>query len=122
MQTVQGSVVTALVPLVRSEHFAHVTQEYRGKVARDLVGLLTQEHRWDYEKFNPLNDYQRHLYALFLRLAGIPGRDVWKQLWAISVDVSESQRYRYIEDVMCSSIVGFTSPTMPTREPLGTVP
>ena len=111
---------TALVPVLRPEHFVDVPQEFRGKVARDLKAHLTSENRWDYAKFNALNDYQRHLYALFLRLAGIPQKHVWVRLWNISVDVSEQQRTQYIEDVLLSSIVGFA--TLEPRQPLGVVP
>lgn len=111
---------TALVPFLRPEYFGHVTQEYRGKVARDIVEHLTPEGRWDYSKFNALNDYQRHLYALFLRLAEVSQRDIWRHLWQISVDVSEQQRPMYIEDVLKSGIVGF--PALEPRQPLGVVP
>ena len=114
------TVSTALVPVLHPDHFAHVGQEYRAKVARDLVAHLTPERRWDHAKSNLLNDYQRHLYALFLRLAGVPRKDIWTHLYRISVDVSEHQRPLYIEDVLFSSIVGF--PSLDTREALGVAP
>lgn len=110
----------ALVPVLQPEHFQHVAQEYRGKVARDMVAHLTAEHRWDYSKFNALNDYQRHLYALFLRLAGIPQKAVWMRLWQISVDVSLPQRALYVEDVLKSGIVGY--PALDVRQPMGVMP
>lgn len=113
---------TALVPVLKPEHFSHVTQEYRGKVARDLVSHLTSEHRWNYETFNALNDYQRHLYALFLRLAAIELHAIWRRLWVISVDVSEAQRSRYIDDILYSGIVGFPAPDFVPREPMGVAP
>ena len=110
---------TALVPILTPEHFAHVVQEFRGKVARDLKAHLTAENRWDYSQFNALNDYQRHLYALFLRLADVPYKLIWGRMWDISVDVSRMQRERYVEDVLYSSIVGFTAPSVTPKHPLG---
>ena len=120
MVVASPSVSTALAPMLSPDHFAHVGQEYRAKVARDLVSHLTPERRWDYAKSNLLNDYQRHLYALFLRLAGLPRKDIWNHLYLICVDVSENQRPLYIEDVLFSSIVGF--PSLETRETLGVAP
>ena len=120
MVVASPSVSTALAPMLSPDHFAHVGQEYRAKVARDMVAHLTPERRWDYAKSNLLNDYQRHLYALFLRLAGLPRKDIWTHLYQISVDVAEVYRPLYIEDVLFSSIVGF--PTLETREALGVAP
>lgn len=114
------SVDTAAVPALETDCFAHVGQEYRAKVARDLVAHLTPKGQWDYSKFNALNDYQRHLYALFLRLAGVPRKDIWTHLYQISVDVAAVYRPLYIEDVLFSSIVGF--PSSKVRETLGVVP
>lgn len=111
---------TAGVPTLQPDVFSFITEEYRGKVARDLNAHLTTQGMWDYSKFNALNDYQRHLYALFLRLAGIPQKAVWVRLWNISVDVSDQQRALYVDDVLKSGLVGF--PALEPGQPLGVMP
>ena len=106
--------------MLQEDVFAFIAEEFRSKVTRDLVAHLTPEHGWDYSKFNALNDYQRHLYALFLRLAGVPQKAVWVRLWNISVDVSDQQRALYVDDVLKSGLVGFAA--LEPRQPLGVMP
>lgn len=127
MTTVQGAgipglnaeVERAIVLVLHAEHFGHVLQEYRGKVARDLRSHLGPGNKWDYEHSNLLNDYQRHLYALFLKLAGIPYEGICEELRRVSADVSPRQMEAYILDVLHSSIVGFPDKVRGQRNPHG---
>lgn len=97
----------AIVPFLSAEYFGHISGDYRGKVARDLSSYIKANRTWDFNKFNPLNDYQRHLYALFLKLADIPYQKIQTTLFILSQDVSLKQRQRYIDDILHSEIVGF---------------
>ena len=85
----------------------HIPEQFRGKVAQDLLDHTTPDKLWDFDKFNPLNDYQRHLYALFLRLAGIDEAKVWAKIYSLATDVELRSRQRYVNEVIHSAIVGF---------------
>lgn len=87
--------------------FEHIPVKFRGKVAHDFLAHLDKDRRWDAAKFNPLNDYQRHLYALFLRLADFSFDEVWVRIHTLASDVGPRQRGRYVDDVLHSQIVGF---------------
>ena len=89
-----------------SRAFDHISEPYRGKVAQDFLDHL-KGNEWDEAKYNPLNDYQRHLHALFLRIAGNSYTVVWAQLYALAEDVQPRSRSRYIDEVLHSEIVGF---------------
>lgn len=89
-------------------HFDHVPEPYRAKVAADLLNHLTDGGRlWNWAIFNSHNDYQRHLYALFLRIAGRGEVEVQREIEALSDDVQPHKRGRYAYEVVHSSIVGF---------------
>lgn len=94
-------------PSIPSDAFAHIGAKYQGKVAKDLLGFIKEDKTWDFGKFNPLNDYHRHLYALFLRLSGVRLNVITARLWAISEDVEAGRRQLYVSDVVHSEIVGF---------------
>ena len=85
----------------------HIPYQFQGKVAQDLLAHTTPKKEWDMSKFNSLNDYQRHLFALFLRLSGMDESLVWAKIYVLSKDVSLSQRQRYVNEVLHSAIVGF---------------
>ena len=88
--------------------FAHIPLEFRAKVMRDLLShLKADEREWDYARFNPLNDYQRHLYGLFLRTAGKDQQEVSRAIYDIATDVEPRKRISYVSDVIHSAIVGF---------------
>lgn len=87
--------------------FDHIREAYRAKVASDFLEHLDQNGQWDFALFNPLNDYQRHLHALFLRLAGRSRSEVVKAINLLSTDVSESKKLNYCMWVVHSEIVGF---------------
>lgn len=88
--------------------FDHIaTPEMRAKVAGDFLSFLDGEGKWAYHRFNARNDYQRHLYALFLRLAGFSVGGVHAALLSFVEDVSESKRASYVDEVLHSVIVGF---------------
>ena len=89
-----------------NHEFDHIPEPYRAMVAKDLLAHLTGK-KWDWVGFNPLNDYHRHLYALFLRLSGQRLSEVWVALFSLSEDVSLPQRHKYVDDVVHSQIVGF---------------
>ena len=99
--------MTPAPPSIPPDAFAHIGAKYQGKVAKDLLSFTKEDKTWDFEKFNPLNDYQRHLYALFLRLSGVSFRAIAAKLWAISEDVEPGRRQIYVLDVLHSEIVGF---------------
>ena len=89
-------------------HFDHVPVEFRAKVTGDLLSHLRAGGReWDHVSFNPLNDYQRHLYALFLRIAGKDENEVARAIYDIAIDVEPRKRIKYVSDVIHSAIVGF---------------
>ena len=90
------------------DDFKHVPKEWRKKVATDFLShLVLGTRQWDHKRFNPLNDYQRHLYALFLRLAGFNEAQVFAQVYHLSTDVERQRRERYVNEVIHSAIVGF---------------
>lgn len=97
----------------------HVRAQYRKKVASDLLAHQDAQGLWDTARFDPLNDYQRHLYALHLRLADVTFNAIWGQLYTLSTDVSEHQRQSYVDDVMHSEIVGFSQDALPLLPILG---
>jgi len=92
---------------VTPEAFDYIPVEFRAKVLKDLLEHLTPDQKWDFGSFNPLNDYQRHLHALFLRLSGVKRNMVAARLFAISTDVELPRRTNYVSDVIHSVIVGF---------------
>ncbi|GEM_PF-4553801 len=88
--------------------FDHIREAYRAKVAGDFLGHLDIRGGWDQEQFDPANDYQRHLYALFLKLAGRSLADIFPVLMGLAQDVQEGpKRSRYVLMVLHSEIVGF---------------
>lgn len=89
------------------EAFDHIGEKFRGKVARDLLALVTTDNQWDFTIFDPHNDYQRHLYGLFLRLAGVPYSKVQAKIWSLCDDVEPNAKSQYVSDVLHSEIVGF---------------
>ncbi len=86
---------------------SHIPDAYRGKICADLLPRVNADLTWNYDAFDPLNDYQRHLFALFLRASGIPRDAVISQIMDMSDDVSPKQKWSYALDVAHSSIVGF---------------
>ena len=87
--------------------FDHIRPQFRGKVAADFLAHLTPDSRWDQLGFDSSNDYQRHLYALFLRIHGLSEDQVFAKIFVLSRDVSEGRRAKYVSDVLNSEIVGF---------------
>ncbi len=88
--------------------FDHIREAYRAKVAGDFLAHLDLRGGWDQEQFDPANDYQRHLYALFLKLAGRSLAQVYQVLMGLAQDVPNAQkRGRYVLMVLHSEIVGF---------------
>lgn len=87
--------------------FDHIREGFRAKVAVDFLSFIRPDGSWDIEKCDPLNDYQRHLYALFLRLAGIKREMVHRAICVMAVDVLEVKRSYYADMVCQSEIVGF---------------
>ena len=91
--------------------FDHIPKEHRAKVAKDFLAHLMPEgpNSWDMRpgKFNPLNDYQRHLFALFLRIAGWNEAQVYARIYQLSTDVPRNKKESYVKDVIHSAIVGF---------------
>jgi len=92
---------------IGSDTFTFISTQWRGKVATDLLARVLPSKEWNFSTFDGHNDYQRHLYALFLRLAGIPKSDIWNRIFVLSDDVSIGQREQYVNDVLNSEIVGF---------------
>ena len=91
--------------------FDHISEKYRGKVGMDLLAHMDETTKtWRQDNFDPLNDYQRHLYALFLKIAGFSYSDIWTKLYALAEDVEHRQRKKYIADILHSEIVGFANP------------
>lgn len=89
------------------ETFEHIPIMYRAKVLNDLISHLAPDKTWDFGEFDPANDYQRHLYALFLRLAGYEVFGVSVAIYKLSSDVKEEKRARYVSMLVHSEIVGF---------------
>ena len=87
--------------------FSHIREEFRGKVAGDLLDRVTPGSMWRFKGFNPRNDYQRHLYALFLKIAGFTYGEVWEALEPMLADVSPERKDSYLSDLLHSEIVGF---------------
>jgi len=88
--------------------FEHVPEEFRGKVAKDLLDhLIPGTNQWDNERFDSLSDYQRHLYALFLRLSGISEAQVFAKVFVLCKNVEDNKKESYVNDVIYSAIVGF---------------
>jgi len=90
-----------------AEAFGHIGEEFRGKVATDLLERVTPAGRWRFDLFNSRNDYQRHLYALFLKLAGFSYGEIEDVLEPLLVDVSPERHASYLSDLLHSEIVGF---------------
>jgi len=91
--------------------YGHLPPGVLGKILNDLeehTVLKEGARTWDDEKFNPLNDYQRHLYALFLRASGVAYTSVWAQIYVLCTDVGRRQKDQYVNEVLHSTIVGFT--------------
>ena len=93
--------------ILRQGAFDHIRGTFRGKVASDFLARVTPEGRWRYGTFNKSNDYQRHLHALFLKLAGLTYSEVRERLFPMLGDVSPEKRESYLDDVLHSEIVGF---------------
>jgi len=89
------------------QDFTDLRLQFRSKVAADFLDHLDADNRWDESKFDPTNDYQRHLYGRFLHLIGRTQAQVWGTIYALSDDVLDSKRQRYTTDVVHSEIVGF---------------
>lgn len=89
-----------------TDGFGHIPEDIRGKVAHDLLRYVKADGSWDFGAFNPENDYQRHLYALFLRQAGYGEADLRLALSMLCWDVSPDRRDSYISDIIHSTIVG----------------
>ena len=89
---------------------SYIREPYRRKVACDLLNYITGEKRWNFTIFDPHNDYQRHLFALFLRMSGWLEGNIANQLFALSDDVELQVRTKYVNDVLHSEIVGFRFP------------
>ena len=91
--------------------FDHISEKFRGKVGMDLLAHVDETRKtWRQDNFDPLNDYQRHHYALFLKIAGRSYSDIWTTLYALAKDVEHRQRKKYITDILHSEIVGFPNP------------
>ena len=91
-----------------ADPFAHIRDRYRDKVRQDLLGHIDADNKWDASQFDPPNDYQRHLYALFLKLAGRTPAEILKAIHSVAGDVAEHKREQYALDVLHSEIVGIS--------------
>ena len=75
----------------------------RRKARRDLATRLENGL-----PVHPENDYERHLYALSLRLKGKTKEEVTAALWSRPMpDIHQTKRVSYVNDVVSSVIVGF---------------
>ena len=71
----------------------------------------------DGKPLNPLNDYERHLYALSLKKQGKSRAEVAQALFDLGVnDVPAQKREKYIRMVLESTIVGFGENLLPAYE------
>ncbi len=93
-----------------SDPFGHITPAFRAKVAKDFLDHLDGD-KWDLLNFDHENDYQRHLYALFLKISGKNEAEIWAAL-PLCTDIKGPQTVRstYIDTVIHSEIVGFNYP------------
>ena len=89
--------------------FGHISGEFRAKVCADFLAHL-HDGQWDLKNFDPENDYQRHLYALFLKTAGKTAAEIFAALEPLCTDIKgpATSRSRYIDEVIHSEIVGIT--------------
>lgn len=78
--------------------------ENNSKITDDLKHRLGADGR----PLHPGNDYERHLYALSLRLQGRSRKEVEKALFDLGLkDVSAPKRAEYVRLVLESQLVGF---------------
>ena len=91
--------------------FEHISGKFRAKVCADYLDHLDGSE-WDVKNFDPENDYQRHLYALFLKTAGKTKAQIFAALEPLCTDIKgpATKRSKYIDEVLHSEIVGFTYP------------
>ncbi len=91
--------------------FDHISEKFRKKVAADFLDHLDGD-KWDLPNFDPENDYQRHLYALFLKISGKTEAQIFVALEPLLTDIKgpPAKRIRYIGEVIHSEIVGIPWP------------
>lgn len=88
------------------DDFAHVPPEIRAKVSSDLLARITQDGSWDFAKFDTHNDYQRHLFSLFLKMAGFGEDEIKAHLLPTCDDIPLRKRESYLDDIVHSVLVG----------------
>ncbi len=81
----------------------HIPPSIRPKVEADLAAGTEP----DGFRFDVSNDYQLHLYALYLRQQGSSEQAITAELLAMSIPVPASKKAGYVDDVVHSVIVGF---------------
>ena len=93
------------------EPFGHISGPCKAKVCADSLDHLDGD-QWDLKNFDPENDYQRHLYALFLKIAGKTRSEIFVALEPLCTDIlgPPTTKSKYIDTVIHSEIVGFTYP------------
>jgi len=87
-------------------NFDFIPGDIRGKVTTDFLKLVKEDGSWSFASFNSQNDYQRHLYALFLKQANYNEDSIKSALYPFCLDVAFGQRDSYIDDIVHSVIVG----------------
>ena len=83
--------------------FEWLPEQIRGKVVTDLQALVDGDNF----KLDPANDYQLHLYGLWLRLRGWEKGDIVARLREVQAVVPERKVDKYLDWVIHSVIIGF---------------
>ena len=79
-------------------------ERIRRKARHDLKCRLV-----DGKPIDPLNDYERHLYALSLKRKGKSETEIAEALLGLGLtDIPATKRARYISDILRSVIVDFS--------------
>ena len=91
--------------------FGHISGPFKAKVCADFLDHLDGD-QWDLKNFDHENDYQRHLYALFLKISGKTAAQIFVALEPLLTDIKgpPAKRFRYIDEVIHSEIVGIPWP------------
>jgi hypothetical protein len=81
----------------------HLPEGLRGKVEADLEVRASNGGF----QLDIANDYQLHLYALYLRINGRGEEEIKNELLGMPLQVPEHKKARYVDDIVHSLIVGF---------------
>ena len=89
-----------------STGFEHLSEMIKDKVIADFGRFINEDGSWDFQRFNRHNDYQRHLFALFLKIAGFSEEDIKIRLFSLCDDIVSNKVDSYLDDIVHSVIVG----------------